>query len=172
MNTYKILNDFENYFSFTIKGVELYSKMPEYSPRFDATSRKDDWVTPDASFYQSDNYKNPKTAIPDITTWVTGNLVLNQKAYDVLAGKLAISGEFLKVLVGGVEYYIFNTLKVIEDEFINKDKAEEMVEGLSDAVVFKSPTDHVLYTYCTQEFIDILKDNNLKGLLFEEVIVS
>ena len=186
MKTFKIINDFENYYSFTIKGVELYSKMPDYSPRFGATSRQADWVAPTGSFYPSQNYANPNIALPDITTWVTGNLVLNYKAFAVLKEKLKDSGEFLGVFIEGIEFSIFNTLKVIEDKYINKEKAKEVIdggvnaglenisfatEGLGDAMVFKSQTDHVLHTYCTESFVELVNEHDLSGLLFEEMVI-
>lgn len=186
MNTYKLTNDYENHYTFTIKGVELYSKMPDYSPGFDASSRLGEWVTPNASFYASDNYINDKISIPDITTWVNGNLVLNAKAYNLLADKLKESGEFLPVSIEGIDYYIFNTLKVIDDKYINTDKASEVIdgyinaglenisfstEGLNGAVVFKSTSDHKLHTYCTDSFKAFLHEHDLKGLIFTEMLV-
>lgn len=186
MKTYKLTDDYENQYTFTIKGVELYSKMPDYSPRFDATSRLSEWVTPNASFYATANYLNEKISIPDITTWVAGNLVLNTKAYETLSNKLKESGEFLPVSVEGIDYYIFNTLKVIDDKYINKDKARAVVDGgvnvglenvsfstdgLEGAYVFKSSSDHVLHTYCTESFKELIVEHDLKGLLFTEMVV-
>lgn len=187
MKTYKITNDFENFYTFTIKGVELYTKMPSYSPRFDASTRLDEWVVPDASFYATANYLNDKVSVPDITTWLSGNIVINKNVYELLNDKLKQSGEFLPVKVEGIDYYIFNTLKVIQDEYINTSKAIEVVdlgvdvglenigfstEGLDGAFLFKSSTDHCLYSYCTEDFKILLQNHNLNGLLFEEIIIK
>jgi len=189
VKTHKLTDDYENFYTFTIKGVELYSKMPDYSPRFEAKSRVDEWVTPNASFYATANYTNEKVSIPDITTWVTGNLVLNTKAYDLLFDKLKGAGEFLPVSIEGIDYYIFNTLNVIDDSCINKDNAQEVIgggvnvglenisfntDGLGNELVFKfkSTSDHVLHTYCTENFKQLLADNDLKGLLFTGMVVE
>jgi hypothetical protein len=176
MKIYKLTDDYENYYTFTIKGVELYSKMPSYSPRFDATARLSEWVTPDGSFYASANYTNNKVAIPDITTWVTGNLILNSAAYKILADKLNRSGEFLPVTIEGIDYYIFNTLKVIADKNTSKDQPNKGLESVSfpaneleGIYVFKVTSDNVLHTYCTESFKQLVFDNNLNGLLFNEI---
>jgi hypothetical protein len=187
MKTYKLTDDYENFYTFTIKGVELYSKMPGYSPKFNSVPRRDEWVTPNASFYATANYLNKKVAIPDLTTWVMGNLVLNSKAYEILSEVLKTLGEFLPVSVEGIDYYIFNTLKVIDDRYINKDKAREVVDGginagvenisfdtdgLDGAYLFKSKTDRVLHTYCNDNFKQLILDKDIKGLLFNEMIIE
>jgi hypothetical protein len=53
-----------------------------------------------------------------VTTWALGNLVLNQQAYELLADTLVHFGEFLEARCEGIAYHIFNTLKVIPDEYI------------------------------------------------------
>ncbi len=186
MKTYKLTDDYEKHFTFTIKGAELYNKMPDYSPRFNTKTRLTEWVKPDASFYATENYLNEKVSIPDITTWVAGNLVLNTRAYEILSDTLKVSGEFLPVSVEGIDYYIFNTLRIIDEKYIDKTKAREVIDGsvnvglenisfstngLEDDGVFKSESDHLLHTYCTENFKQLLIDNNLNGLLFTEMVV-
>ena len=83
MSDYKISYDFEKFYSFIIKNSELGEKMPDYSPRFVAKPRLQGWVAPEASYYASDNYGGVDESIPDITTWLTGNLVFSQKAYEL-----------------------------------------------------------------------------------------
>lgn len=176
---YKIKNNYENFYSFLIKNAELGSKMPNYSPRFQAESRIDNWVKSNGSFYASSNYSSDKVAIPDITTWLSGLLVLNMKAYECLRGPLEKSGEFLPISVESIDYYVFNTLKVIPDEGVDKSNAKpdpDIQGSLVDVVfyeskldscpLFKSSIDHYLYSYCTEEFKKITAENGLQGLEF------
>lgn len=184
MKAYKIKHDWENYYSLIIKNAELGSKMPTYSPRFDAKPRAKEWVKPNASFYASSNYAHEKAYLPDITTWLTGNLVFNEKSYALLSDRLQISGEILPISIEGMDYYVLNTLKVIEDQLVNTEKAVNVNElgvdlglaniafyddDLDGALLFKSNIDKLVSTYCTQEFKDLLVTNGLKGLIFEEI---
>lgn len=178
---YRIKNNFEDYYSFLLKNAELGSKMPNFSPRFQAKPRLNEWVIPNASFYASANYKNDKVVIPDMTTWLTGLLVLNQKAYSYLQAVLGDSGEFLPVSVEGAKYYAFNTLNVIPETAMDKSEAkpdpdvEHNLVGvkfdeasLGDHQVFKSSVDHLLHTFCTGSFKRTVEEIGLRGLVFEE----
>ncbi|MCO1336833.1 hypothetical protein MO867_21120 [Microbulbifer sp. OS29] len=184
MTVYKINRPFDEFYTFTIKNAELGSKMPKYSPKFRAQPRLDQWVKPNAEFYAGDTYAHDKPRIPDITTWVTGNLVLNKKAFDILGEKLATSGEFLPVSVEGIDYYMLNTLKVIPKDGIDLSGATDFFDSgvnrgkinvgfdtstLGNSVVFKTPTDHLLYSYCTEELKTLLEAHSLLGLDLEGV---
>lgn len=187
MSVYKIDYDYEGFYSFIIKNTELGTKMPKYSPRFRAKPRLQDWVAPEASFYASDNYGGEGEQLPDITTWLTGNLVFNQKSYDFFVDLLSNSGEFLPTLVKGEKAYIYNTLKIIDDSAIDTKKAIDVIDSgvyrgkeniyfdeslLNDSIVFKTNNDHLLNSYCVDEFVRIYSDNGLKGLIFTQLEVK
>ena len=182
MSFFKITNDFENYWSFIISNVELFSKMPAYDPRFKAKSKLSDWVKPDAEFYPSENYSGnsevPK--IPDITTWLYGNLILNERAFQCLENELAAYGEFLPVNCEGQSYFVFNTLNVIDDSAINQELSEQdiqdgiymgvkklgFIESAISSSIFKTSFDKALYSYCSQNLIKKVQDSNIQGLKF------
>lgn len=183
---YKLNHDFENTFSFLVDPVELVNKMPNYRPRQKAKALLDGWVTPDASFYASENYILDSEQIPDVTTWKLGYIVLNQKAYDYLHQCLVGAGEFLPVNVNDIQYYIFNPLYVIADSAVNKTKAVEIIDAgvhlgqgnvsFGESVlnkdnisIFKTNTDQLVFSYCTDQFKKICEDYNLKGLIFESL---
>lgn len=187
MKTYRIQLAYDQFFSFMIPNAELGAKMPHFSPRFRAKPKLDQWVNVDAKFYAADNYMPDKPIIPDITTWATGNLVLGPKAYDALGRSLELSGEFLPVSVEGVDYYMLNTLKVIPESAIDRSRAKEVIDAgvnmgvtnvafdtgqLDGAMVFKTPTDHCLHSYCTEEFKQLVEEFGLTGVEFEEVSVE
>lgn len=158
--------------------------MPTYRPRFFAQPRAQEWVMPNASFFFGDSPEQMKEDLPDITTWSTGVLVFNPKAYDVFRESLAKSGEFLPVSVYGETYYLFNTLYVIPDAAIDKSKAIEVIDtgvhfgqtnvafdeqllASENISVFKSNTNKLLYSFCTDDFKNIYTKNNFNGLVFE-----
>jgi len=185
MKAYEINSDFKNFFSFSIGNGELFCRMPTFSAKFKAKSRLSEWVKPNSEFYQSDNYTANGIHIPSITTWLLGNLVLNSYAYSKLKIELENYGEFLETNCEGNPYYIFNTLKIIPDDFIDENKTKEKIEsgiymGLedlafkdidsSDYMIFKTNADKLAYLYCTEKFVDLVKTMNLTGLKFSEIL--
>lgn len=186
---YKLNHDFENTLSFLVDPVELATKMPHYRPRQKAKPLLDGWVVPEASFYASENYILDVEQVPDVTTWKLGYLVLSKKAYDHLHNCLSGSGEFLPVRISGAEFYIFNPLYVIADSDINKTKAVEIIDSgvhlgqgnvsfdesvlEKDSIsIFKTNTDQLVFSYCTDEFKKLYEENGFKGLAFEAVEVK
>ena len=187
MNIYKLKSDYENFYSFVIENTELFSKMPSFSPKFKAKPRLQDWVEPHSSFFQSDNYRAKGVNIPDITTWLLGNLVLNENAYTALHTHLATMGEFLPVSCEGIKYYIFNALNIITDDAINKENTKSIIEsginmGLESLefiptkangqLIFKTNADKLASLYCTDQFKELITTHNLKGLNFKTNLVA
>jgi len=181
---YKLGYDYENTGLLSIDGVELVKKMPALRPKFFATPKQKEWVAPNASFYYSENYKGNTKSTPDITTWATGVLAFNPKAYDVFRESLVKAGEFLPISVNGETHHLFNTLYIIPDEVIDKSKAVEVIDtgvhfGQTNVIfdeaflaaekisVFKSNTNKLLHSFCTEEFKKAYEVNNFKGLVFE-----
>ena len=184
--SYKLLHDYKSTLSFHIENEELWTKMPDYSPRFRAKPRAGSWVAPDAEFFASHNFEGDPTVMPpDVCTWSTGNLVFSEYAYKVFKSLLERSGEFLPTNVNGSTYYLFNTLFVIPEEGVNKDKAVDVIDSgvhlgldnvsfnedvLDGAVIFKSSTDRLVHSYGTDEFKNFYDKNGFKGLTFEKVM--
>lgn len=187
MSIYKLKADFENYFSFTIENAELFGKMPSFSAKFKAKPRIQDWNEPTGHFYQSENYKSSKINLPDITTWLLGNLVLNEKAYQALKPSLEHLGEFLPINGDGTKYYAFNNLHIINDAAIDQEATKPNIQsgvnmGLerlafilqktNKELVFKTNADNLAALYCTDNFKALIEKHGLKGLIFESNLTS
>lgn len=179
---YKLKPDYEHFYSFIIENTELFSKMPSFSPKFKAKPRLQQWVEPQAGFFQSDNYRAKGVNTPDITTWLLGNLVLNEKAFTTLKESLENLGEFLPVNCEGIQYYVFNVLHVISEDAIDQENTHSIIEsdvnmGLSslkfigdkiiNELVFKTNADKLASLYCTNTFKQLIEKHQLKGLIFE-----
>jgi hypothetical protein len=186
---YLLKNDFKNTYSLLTDNVELGTKMPTYRPRFTAKPRLPEWVMPEASFYRSENCEGAEGVLPQVTTWSAGVLVLNPQAYEVLGRYLATSGEFLPLSINGETHYLFNTLYVVPNAAIDDSKAVEVIDtGVhlgqqnvtfdedflrsENVTVFKSNTNKLLYSFCTDEFKKIYDENGFKGLIFDPVTVE
>jgi hypothetical protein len=187
MSIYKLKSDYANFYSFIIENTEIFSKMPSFSPKFKAKPRLQDWVEPHGKFFQSDNYQAKGINIPDITTWLLGNLVLNEIAYKALHRYLENLGEFLPVRCEGIKYYIFNTLKIISDDVIDQENTKSTIESgvnmgleslqfffakINNELVFKTNADKLAALYCTDKFKELMATHNLKGLTFATNLVS
>jgi len=192
MTMHRIRADRDNFLMFYITPQELRSKMGRTCRyNIDRTPKaQPDWVTPDAVFKQDPQMKGADK-LPDISYWTTSHMVLNQKAYNVLSSHLKPYGEFLPVNVEGKPYYIFNTLKLVDESFINLDMSEREFEGegelkmqvglhklkfkevrLKDTLVFKTEYDTYLNIFCGDEFKKMVEMAGLTGLLFKEDLAS
>lgn len=185
---YELTHDYENTYLLLLDGVELYTKMPKYRPTFKAKPRLDGWVAPCATFFESENFLGTREVLPDVTNWSTGVLVFNSKSYEAFHDYLSESGEFLPITVNGESFYLFNTLYIIPDVAVDMKNAVDVIDsgvhvGQSNidfdeeylnnngALIFKTPTDKLFSSYCTEQFKKIYDGNGFKGLVFKSVEV-
>lgn len=130
------------------------------------------------------------TKSPDITTWKTDFLVLNQKACDILKDTLELIGELLPVEVASDTYYLFNALERLSDDVIDMDNSkyeyhatEEKPVGFSvlkfntnkipqDKSIFCVQNDFAYNVYCDDRFINTIKENDLGGLFFNPTLID
>jgi hypothetical protein len=181
---YKLEHDYENTYSLLIDPVEMVSKMPTYKPRQKAKSVAHEWVAPEASFFKSENFAGSEETIPDVTMWKLGYLVLSPKAYEKLKVCLSPSGEFLPITIDGKTFYLFSPLYIIADKATDKSNAVDIIDSgvhlgqgnvtfdeallkKENITVFKTNTDKLVFSYCTEVFKGLIEDNGFKGLVFE-----
>ncbi|PUA27154.1 MAG: hypothetical protein B0W54_20215 [Cellvibrio sp. 79] len=186
---YELTHDYENTYLLLLDGVELYTKMPTFRPTFKAKPRLEDWVAPSATFFKSENYTGTSEVLPDITNWSTGVLALNLKAYDVFYDYLSACGEFLPITVNNEKFYLFNTLYVIPDSEIDMKNAVEVIDSRvhmgqsnvnynenylnnEDRLIFKTRSDKLFSSYCTDVFKALYEANNFKGLVFKALEIK
>lgn len=186
---YELIHDYENTYLLLLDGVELYTKMPTFRPTFKAKPRLEDWVIPNATFFKSENFIGTSEVLPDITNWSTGVLVFNSRSYNIFHEHLSDKGEFLPITVNGENYYLFNTLYVIPDSAIDMKDAIEVIDsgvhmGQSNVgydenylnkenkLIFKTSTDKLFSSYCTDTFKTLYDKNNFKGLVFSPVAIK
>ena len=134
----------------------------------------------------------PKSSVartaPDISTWQTDLLIINQKAYGLLKDTFEAYGELLPVEIDSETHYLFNVLTRLPDEVIDTEKSEyEYYE--EEPVGFKTlffvekniPGDTLLFCmqnnfayniYCDDRFKNMVNDNGLGGLIFNPVLID
>ena len=95
----------------------------------------------------------------------------------------------MPINIEGETYYLFNVLYIIPESATNREKAVEIVDsgvhlgqgnvsfdesflGLEEMAVFKTSTDRLVFSYCTEQFKNLYENNGFKGLIFEPVIVT
>lgn len=124
------------------------------------------------------------TEIPDISVWDNTTLLLNGKAYQALKGYLESEGEFLPVIAGGEEMYLFNCLTFAkEDPELTVTKFLDGFEnGLSSLafededvqskMLFKSKMNYCAHLYASSTFKELCEKSNLEGLEFGEDLIN
>jgi len=186
---YKLHHDYKNTYSLLIDGVELVTKMPTFRPRFLGKPRLHEWAAPDASFYYGENFEGMRETLPDVSVWALGVILLSPAAFPIFKECLAESGEFLPISINDETYYLVNVTYIIPESETNKEKAIEVIDsgvhlGQSNVSfneaflegekvnVFKTATDRLVFSYCTDEFKKLYDSNSFKGLIFEPVVLK
>lgn len=183
--TYKILPDHERFCAFTLPmKTVLLSLGKEIAPaRFmhfykHNLSLKNAWTAISASFEPVDGVTTG-AAVPDVTLWVPGTIVLSDNATKALP-EIAGYGELLPVETPAGRYWILNCLTEINaDEIYSRHSVESgqvlEVESLqfrdedaAKAGLFKSPFDGYRNLFCSQKVMDSMLDAKLAGLKFSE----
>ncbi|TNC83311.1 MAG: hypothetical protein CSH37_14915 [Thalassolituus sp.] len=178
---YQLEADFEAFYSFDFDVEDLLEKMPGYSQRFRAKPRLSGWIEPQGRFYKGTGFTGNVECIPDISIWALGNLVLNERAYDILSDHINGAGEFLPVRVDDKQYYMFNTLHILSSQAVDLTGAIEVVDSgvhfgasglkvieddLNDVDVFKMKEEKLIHSFVTDGFKKLCKDAGLTGLSF------
>lgn len=193
MSIYRLCADYKNFLMFVLHtsaipsetGKDLALRLNPEGPQ-----PQPDWVTPDAVYEWFEQNPDAKD-IPDISFWGTSNLILNQKAHDVLLNYLKAYGEFLPVNVKDELFYIFNVLHLVDGSVINLDQSEREFEGegeykyqvglhklkfnenlLIDTLIFKTEYDTFLNIFCGDNFKTLIEMSGLKGINFKIDLAS
>ena len=131
------------------------------------------WMAVNTGFSQ---IRGGGKAIPDISKWIDGTLVLSPKAFDLLEEHLAPFGEFLCVFNEGEKFCIFNCLTMVDadpkhsqlDEHDIPSQLEFTPEATEGKLVFKTAFDGCYSLYCSNQFVDLIRQSMLTGIRFEE----
>ncbi len=130
------------------------------------------WKPIDLGYYQNEGTVD----LADINMWRPGIILLNQKAADVVGDLLFSHGELLPCRLHGGQAYLFNCLNLKSygsadiDYRMHKNIFVE-VESITfkeTDTIFKHENKVAFEMYCSEEFVNAVKNSNLKGLLFSE----
>lgn len=187
MSYYRIKADKDTYGWFELDMDKVLKAIGRktYS-RFTKTNASiiDKWSDFEARFEPPDG-EIVVTIRPDITSWGSGcRLVLNEKAFAVLAQLLTPYGEFLITPCEGQDYRIFNcrTTKPADKSKSEKEVINGLQTGLLaldfdpadfvNAPVFK--TDYDLFTslYCDERFKSLVEKHGLTGIALREDLAT
>lgn len=183
MKTYKILPDYEGYCAFTLPMKDVLLTLGRQIPATKLMhfykhnlALKDAWTSISASFEPVEGITED-VAIPDITVWVPGTLVLSKQALEALPD-LANHGELLPVKTPSGHHWILNCLtrvdadaqyskhiseagQVLDVQSLQFKNEEAMRAGL-----FKSPFDEYRNLFCSEQWMNSIQTAKLSGLIF------
>jgi hypothetical protein len=184
---YRIQPEQEQYMEFKLDGFDFLNKLGDKYELSDLGKPiEHDWQPIQGKFYP----RVEATQIPDITTWQTHFLVLNQKACDALKEMLEPLGELLPLETESDAFYLFNPLVYLPDDVIDLDNSEyEYHASEEDPVGFKVlnfnadniPEDKLVFCmqndfayniYCDDRFKDIVSEKGLGGLYFNTTLIE
>lgn len=183
--TYKILPDNERYCAFTLSmktvllalGNEIPPNRLMHFYKHNLSLKKT-WTAMSASFEPIDGVTTGE-AVPDVTVWVPGTMVLSDKALNALP-EVAGYGELLPVETPAGRYWILNCQKEITaDEQYSRHTVESGqvldVESLqfkdeeaAEAGLFKSSFDGFRSLFCSEKVRNSILDAKLAGLMFSQ----
>lgn len=178
---YRLKYDRLNYMVFDISFNEIKFKLGNVFALNDTTKQwADIWQPLCGQFFDYSDEQNI-TSIPDISCWVTDDLILSQKAYAALKEDLSPYGEFLPVTVESLPYWILhvnkfaianaideeNSERIINDAgLINMNKLAFHENAVNNLLIFKTEYSGYKNIYCTEKFKALIESLGLKGLRF------
>ncbi len=111
-------------------------------------------------------------------------LVLNIRAYECLSQFMRGCGEFSLLKTDGDELFLFNPLNFVKEDLSLTEKAyldgfEDGIKNLvfdnddiNEKLLFKSKLQGGLSIYCTDDFKNLVANNELSGLIFSTDLLS
>ena len=189
MRTFLLETDNESFKTLNLDTDTLVAqlmKQPAASQRFDDaddltayivmasvnnSSFFDIWGKVEASF---DSPFEDVESLPDVSDWLMGYLLMNEKAYQALGRHIENEGELLPIWVGGNQMYLFNCLqfgledsskcKKSDDYFYSEIGFDE--NDIENKLLFKSALLSGSKLFTTDKFKRLYEQAQLTGLTF------
>lgn len=184
---YRLKTDRNRFLLFDVSPDEWLEKLGEdYIFLLDEPQWASFWPAINGVFYNHSDVSGDLLAVPDVSVWFMQNLVLSDKAYNVLQQEgpesVLQAGEFLPVSCEGVQYWIWHISSFADDSTVDDQASAREVEpsghielsslSFKAGAEFPSPVFHTAYDggkglYCTQAFKDSIEAIGLTGLVFD-----
>ena len=171
MNIYEIGQDFDNYKFFVFKEDDESNKgVWDYNGQ----SLINEWKGLSLELFRDKRKKKDKRSEEfDASCYFSGCLIVNKRTSLLLSEKLKGQIEVLPVNVDGNAsgYYFINVLNTVDALNIESKSNEEILKmmrdnnGIGSYIIFRDSLFNNNY-YCTDEFVDFVKQNSITGLKF------
>ena len=172
MNIYEIGQDFDNYKFFVFKEDDESNKgVWDYNGQ----SLINEWKGLSLELFRDKRKKKDKRSEEfDASCYFSGCLIVNKRTSLLLSEKLKGQIEVLPVNVDGNAsgYYFINVLNTVDALNIESKSNEEILKMMRDNngnigsyIIFRDSLFNNNY-YCTDEFVDFVKQNSITGLKF------
>ncbi len=189
MKIFKVLPDYGNFSAFRLPMKDLMLKLGKKIPPKKLMhfyrhnlSLLEHWQNISATFEPVEGITEDQNQ-PDISTWVSGTLVMSDKSRNVLTG-LEDLGEILPVETNQGTYWIFNCSTIVAADESRSSRTVESgqvldiqtlvfnTESIDDKLLFKTDYDGFRSLFCTDKFRTQVIDNKLGGILFAEELTG
>ena len=177
MNIYEIGQDFDNYKFFVFREDDELNKGVWF---YNGQSLVKEWKGLSLELFRDKRKRKDKRSEDfDASCYFSGHLIVNKRTSLLLAEKLKGQIEVLPVNVEGntSDYYfinVLNTVKAINTESKSNEEILKMMRdnngifnkgNIDSYIIFRDSLFYSNY-YCTDEFIDFVKQNSITGLKF------
>ena len=177
MNIYEIEQDFDNCKFFVFKEDD---KLHKDRLNFKGQALTNGWKGFSLELFRDKRKKKDKRSEDfDASCYFSGCLIVNKRTSLLLSEKLKDQIEVLPVNVVGntSDYYfinVLNTVKALDTESKSNEEILMMVrenncvfskKNIESYIIFRDSLFYSNY-YCTDEFIDFVKQNSITGLKF------
>jgi len=188
MKVFKILRDSDHYMEFF---TDLEEMLDEIGPKvgdleFMHFSRHNLQLAKHwGNFYGSfKKVRSSADQIPDISCWRGATLILSSSAKSILGEQISTYGEFLPIKCNDQPCYIFNCLELasldknfsrqqtLEHGLIAFEKIVFDQNSISKKLLFKSQDEGCTSVFCSETFVHLINQSNLKGLKFSEKLTD
>ena len=178
---YKIQPDLLQFKQFTLDADEIEDKLGEDCLIFmdsRPTRYSQHWVPLQVEFFDEYPGGDKNKQIPDLFPDLLGKLFLSETAYTALAPMLENMGEFLPVSYSGKSGYLFNPLRIAEEQQavdsaqVSRDQWGALNSIVFDETklttipVFRLEADDYRGIYCGDTFKQAVENTGLKGVNF------
>lgn len=126
---YRLRYDRDNFMVADISSHEIRAKLGNpFILRHNPISPWAEMWQPLVMTFSDESDAKNVVALPDITVWFTDNLILSQKAYDIVFSTLEPYGEFLPVRCENIPYWVFHLTYITGIDAVDEERSERFID--------------------------------------------
>lgn len=188
MNVFRICDDHEHFKTMCLTPDALATQLGDFNlferilrQPTENDSLQDIWKEVDVCF---EYVLASNSQVPDVSVWLRTFLILSPKAHSALKEHLGLVGELLPIRVEGESWYLYSCFQFGEEDreqciekieygfSVGVEKLAFLDSDIDKKVLFKSKLDGASNLFCNQQFVELFRANNLRGITFTDELTE